>query len=173
MATRQKLATSIEAKGECMSITFDKGYDTNGGANRFWVKDGKLFVWGNGIAGSVQLTDKDSSLLLARMWGGTLLSNGDVGVGDSGFRHLTNPNIVKITTTGDKDIGKDFTVMGGSLNVKPVEGATKTIAATIDFGTNLVGGKEKFGFESYKHALNFLDFLKELKAAGIAIGDFM
>lgn len=154
------------------TLTFDKVYDTNGGANRFFVKDGSLFVWGHSVQGSYELTGKDSSAFLAKLWGGTLLSNGDVGNNakaplDGRTPELDNPAKVKIATSGDGDLGKTFKVATGNLNVSETAGATKTIGATLDLGPQFVGGKEKFGFASAKDASNFLAFLKDLKAVGL------
>lgn len=158
------------------TVTFDKSYDTNGGANRFFLKDGALYVSGQSVAGAYKLSGADNSSFLAKLWGGTLLSNGNVGAADGRTPDLNDPTKVKIATSGDADIGKTFDTWSGNLNVQ--NGATAStndpkIAATLDLGSQFVGGKEKYGFDSAQDAVNFLQFLKDLKLAGINIGDIL
>jgi len=122
--------------------TFDKAYDTNGGANRFFMQNGELYVWGQGVSGWKKLTGSDNSKFLAELWGGKLLSDGNVGDNKgSADGHNINMNQVSITPSGASYV--------------------------VDFGKLHVGGSERISFATEQHAKNFLKFAADLNAAGL------
>jgi hypothetical protein len=118
-----------------------KSYDTNGGANTFFVNQntGTVTVNGQSVSGSYNLTAQDSSAFLAKLWGGTLLSNGNL-VEDSAGR-----TAISASNTLMKPIAQD--AQGRWI---------------LDFGPRYVGGSEKYAFATEKAAQNFLNFLTDL-----------
>lgn len=117
-------------------MSFDQSYDTNGGANRFWVNNGKLFVWGQGVSGTKELTGSDNSAFLAGLFGGTLLSNGNVGAADGRTPLNAAGSQLSITKEGDSWI--------------------------VNFGNRFVSGSEKYAFKSEAHANKFVSVLTEI-----------
>jgi hypothetical protein len=138
--------------------------DTNGGANTFTFDalTGNLTVSGQAINGSFDLTGAganstaDNSVLLARLFGGVVLSNGDLQ--ESAGRTALDSPFFQIKTQ-DAAIGTRYDVWGGNLNVAPVDSGDARIAAVVDFGPRFVGGSERIGFDSVADAENFVNFL--------------
>ena len=127
------------------NIVYDKGWDTNGGANRFWVEadsSGKLTakVWGN----SVQGTKKVDAKMLAALWDAKLVQDGEV-----------KPN--KLNIAQDNKFGTPN-------NVNIVIDSAKF---TVKLGPANVNGTETYKFDSLKDAQNFKAFLEDFKAQGL------
>ncbi len=145
--------------------------DTNGGRNTFTFNGEDLFVSGQSIQGTQILTAADQSVLLARLFGGVVLKNGDLIESANGLTALDSPFFQ--VKTEDASIGAIYDVFVGNLNKAGgfSDGGDATIAAVIDFGPRFVGGSERIGFDSLADAQNFVSFLDW--AAGLGVLDNM
>ena len=135
--------------------------DTNGGSNTFAWNGADLFVSGHSIQGTFKLTGgADQSVLLARLFGGTVVSNGNL-VESDGRNAVEDSPFFGVNTT-DAAVGRTYDVFGGNLNV--AGGARDIgdarIAAVVDFGPRFVSGSERIGFDSVADAAKFVDFVQ-------------
>lgn len=146
------------------------GFETNGGTNAFTfdLATKQLTVSGQSIRGTYELTGKaDQSAFIAKLWGGTLLSNGNVTEASFG-RTAGDTGQMRIVTDGN-DIGKTYDVFSGNLNVpgSAVDSGDKKVGAVVDFGPFAVTGSEKYGFANTQEAQKFLAFVNQLKSWGV------